>query len=613
MSTPAAARELLVSRLNRGLKVLADRDDLTVSVKWDAAPTEPPAWFDMTAREVTLNGPVALAGADPAAINPTTPAGRRRHPVLVGLLCHEASHAHSTRWGDGLGEHVSIPVAQAAELLEEPRIERRQLQRRPGDRMYLRAASAHILLHAPNGPSTAAAARWQAALAAVLTAGRVDAGVLDSSEVRTVAARSRALLGRGDYARLRSVWRAALNLEDGDVAGLLELATTWVEILGVDDAADVGGTRCLWVPETSSDETDATDHTEDVEKATDEAEDRPEEQPHPQADDQAAPSALEAAFLAAMAQIAAEGAGQAETELAEDSVSTEFTDRHERAARERAEEAAEHQAAELQAQQVFHRVGSSGPGDPRSGTRAPTDGERALARRLATALRQARFRGQGRIVTSSEVPPGRLVGRDAMLAAAQRTRGAVVTARPFRQVSRRESPEPTLVVGLAVDVSGSMHWATGPVASIAWVLANAVAQIGGTCATVAFGEQVTAITAPGVVPASVQEFAAEDCHEEFTAAMRALDGGLHLSAGEAARLVFVVSDGWFEDDEQRRSAKVVARLVRRGVTVLWVDLNASGDNPDTNVPAGAVPLPVSDLDELPHQIRGVLVGALRVS
>jgi hypothetical protein len=204
------------------------------------------------------------------------------------------------------------------------------------------------------------------------------------------------------------------------------------------------------------------------------------------------------------------------------------------------------------------------------------------------------------------------MGREAMLAAAQRAMSIPVTAKPFRQVVRRDTPVPELSVGIGVDISASMKWATEVMASVAWMVAHAVDHCGGRSAMVAFGETVTPITRPGVIPAKVQNFIAADGYEMFTDAMWALDGGLRLTGGDGARIVFVVSDGQYHaPGERKRSAAMVERLVRHGVVVIWLDLQHYGRGRDTIVPPGAVKLPVVDVHDIPQQVTEVLVRALR--
>jgi hypothetical protein len=603
--TPDQAR--LTVRLNRGINLLAGRGDLVVTVRWNPEPTDPPAWFTPAAGEVTLNGPVALDGARPSEINPLTPEGRLRHPVIIGLLCHEAGHAAHTQWDDHFADSADMVVARAAVLLEEIRAEHRQLQRRPGDRLYLRAASRRIILPGAGSPS-AAANRWRAGQAALLTSGRVDAGVLTAEEVRQVASVCRATLGRRDVDRLRRVWRNVLSVPDGDIDALMNLAACWVEIIGVDDPADATAPPCGHgvLPDTPDAPAPEAPASGTDELGAPAAHDLGEDHDGSGGDD--LEDALAEVFQDAMVIVSASGEQEAAAELQHDQQDDGQADDSDRE-RRRARDASEWEASQQEAERVFHGNHRSGAGDPRGATRLPTAAERALARRTGTALRRAKFRERGKTIVASAAPPGRLRGREAMLGAAQRGMGMPVTAKPFRRIIRKDTPEPPLTVGIAVDISQSMRWATPTLASVAWIAAHAAAEVDGTSATVTFGERVTAITTPGKPPAAVQEFNAPDGYHEFVPAMRALDGALQLTTGPGARLAFVVSDGRYGVDIERQAAEVVDRFTRRGVRVLWLDLASEHDT--TIVPPAAIPIRITDIGEIPRQVETALVDALR--
>lgn len=598
----AHARDLLVVRLNQGVNLLAERDDLIASVLWDPAPGDPPAWFTPADAEVTINGPVALGDTDPAEVNPLTPVGRRRHPVVVGLLCHEASHAHSTCWppADEFAAALSdtpAAVVKAAVLLEEPRIEKRQLDRRPGDRIYLRAMS-QLIIQPGAGSGSATATRWCAAQAALLTAGRVDAGVLDAGDVRAVLAHCRTTLGAMDLAALRWLWRNAIDVADGDLAGLLALAAKWVEVVGVDDPDEVPDPPCLrGSPAAGA----AGDPAPPRPEAGDPGDRGPEDAAAGPADP------LGAVFRDAMDKAATAGIAEAAAELAD---GIDDTGDAEAEADRRAAETRERETAREHATRVFDSHSDTGVANPLGPSREPTDEERVLARHLGKALRRAQFRERGRTVVPSPVPPGRLNGRDAMQVLAQRARRMPVTAAPFRQVTRRHTPQPPLTVGIAVDISGSMDWATAIMASTAWIVAHAVAHVGGKSAAVAFGRHVTAVTQPGSVPAKVPSFTATDGTEMFTDAIHALDGGLGLTTAIGARLVFVVSDGHFvAPGEKKRAAAAVRRLTRHGVHVLWLDMHRRAGA--MIIPPGATPIPITTIADIPQQVNTILVNALR--
>jgi uncharacterized protein with von Willebrand factor type A (vWA) domain len=162
--------------------------------------------------------------------------------------------------------------------------------------------------------------------------------------------------------------------------------------------------------------------------------------------------------------------------------------------------------------------------------------------------------------------------RGALAADAQRAAGAVPTAEPFTRTVRRPVPTPPLRLGIACDVSGSMAFFAGPVASAAWILARAahLAPIPATTATVIFGHTVRPVTHPGTTPAEVTEFEANDNWENIPTAIDALDHALGLSRPDAARLLVIVSDGCFAEDPRRDGQQRLDRLVASGCAVLWL-------------------------------------------
>jgi VWA domain containing CoxE-like protein len=576
------AREALARRLGSVINTLAERDDVLLDMVWDRDDTPAPAWFDPQLVQVTVNGSVALdKDTHPDDVDPLTASGRLRHPVILGMTCHEAGHARSTRWGawEASAGHAAL---RAAELLEEPRIEARHLQERPDDLVFLRACAQHIVLPPSNGP--AHADRWRAASSAVLILGRVDAGVLNKPEAEPVRAAAEKILGAKDLAALRTLWRRALKLADGDQAGLLRVARRWVEVVGVDEHDDLPGAGCAAGdpgPAAAGGDADGTGGQED---------------------------SLGAAVAAVVKPVSV--AAQIQTGAL---VDPEETRRNEEAAERAQQQRRAEEAAQRTAQDAARRVFAPSPSSVRArplspvcGRRAPTAEERVAARRLGAALLAAQFREPARIRVASAVPPGRLSGRDAMLAVAQRSRNMPVTARPFRTKVRQRTEEPPVSVGVAVDVSGSMGQYTSILASASWIFAHGTHEVSGTAATVTFGSAVTPIVSPGQRPAQVTEFTANDCTHRFTEAVNALDGALSLSRPVGARVLAIVSDGHWEPVELRGGARLVQRLARAGVRVLWFCLD-----PRSKVLPGAHRVPVGDVSDIPSALSTALVATLR--
>jgi hypothetical protein len=587
-----AARDLLVAALNRMVNAMAGRDDLLLECVWNAHPIagqpDAPAWFVPADLTVTLNAHIGLQGADPAAVDPLTAAGRRGNPVLVGLLAHESGHAHSTRWPDDVGAGLPAAVTRAVSLLEEPRIEYRQVTRRPQDRPFLRACASTLLdLDAFATGGSRVADRWAAATAAALVLGRVDAGVLDPDDVDAVVPVLRHLLGEDDLRALTGLWRAALDLPDGDVEGLIDLATRWVAVVGEPPSeAEMPRLGCHLPagPGPAGEDAAAPDPADADPAGAD-----------PAADPAAAGGAssgrdpLVAALDAALSAAHDGAREELEAEL------SSGPDPAAEAARAQADEDDEAQRrARDTARAVFGDVVSRGAAAVTLGApRPPTEDERVLARAMGEALRRARFRDRSIVTRTSAAPPGRLNGREAMLGMAQRSRGALVTARPFRSTVRRRVPEPPVTLGIAIDVSGSMRWAEDIMATVAWAGAHAVTSVHGRSASVVFGSGVAPLAHPGCPPTRVTPFCADASWENFSGAFDALDGALNLTRGVGVRLLVVVSDGHFVAAGQPQAAQdAVTRMRRGGGHVLWIPGDAVVPDGATAVEIDLVPAPV---------------------
>jgi len=202
-----------------------------------------------------------------------------------------------------------------------------------------------------------------------------------------------------------------------------------------------------------------------------------------------------------LAAVAANDAEQAAAEAAAAAAA-------ERAAAKAREATSRRHAHDAAATVFAPHTHTGGAGTPATWTtRPPIPAERAAARRLARQLRAASHRDRAATHVTSKAPPGRLQVRAALAADAQRTAGLPPTAEPWARTVHRHVPSPPLKVGIAVDVSRSMQPFAKPLASAAWILARAAGWSYATAATVCFGEQVTAVTRPGQVPAQVREFA----------------------------------------------------------------------------------------------------------
>lgn len=611
------ARDALSVRMNALVNPLADRTDLALTMTWTemSVPGQPdaPAWFDPATGWVTVNGLVALGeNVNPDDVEPRTPEGRVAHPELVGLLCHEASHAHSTRWGAGglNGGDWGAAARKAAILLEEPRIEHRQLMRRPQDRPYLRAQSVLIDLKGftgkARGDDAAAMNRWNAATVALLVLGRLDAKVLDREDVLPVVPLLKKALG-DDLAALRAIWRRALRVPDGDTEALLTLGQEWVDVLGdPPDNFDPSSASCSASEKGSGADTgqDAGSPSESDGEGADGGAAGGDEG----ADDGG--DSTEEDWAEAISKAFSHAAAEADREIE----AAQHAQQVMNAVKQKDDDRSKQADAAASSKAVFqfstHGYGA-GRGSAITGQRQPFDAERRLARHLSETLRRAQFRDRTKTKVRADTPPGRMDGREMMQAHAQRARGQMVTARPFVAVRRKHVEEPPISLGIMVDISGSMGWATKILASTSWAFSHAVYSIHGTSATVAFGDTVIPVVNPGTPPNMVTEFRANGGWEEFSEGFKALDGALNLTTGTGVRVLVVVSDGMLvADGEAAYAAEAVSRMRRNGGHVLWVGLAGA------TAPEGAVPVEVDaaqGVESIPEALKSALETALHTS
>ncbi|WP_433476543.1 hypothetical protein ACQPZP_05510 [Spirillospora sp. CA-142024] len=550
---------------------LTDREDLTVQ----CAPglgRGAPGCFVPSLAAIELDG--THLRQDPATCDPSWPADRDRYPALWGVLTHEAAHAAHTRWS--VPDGAPAAAADAAMALEESRIEAVQVRRRPADRRWLRASATSLILAdfttsptaapatppatapapsggapsggAPSGASAGAPATaptapppappvttphaamtpWNAGRAAALILARTDTGILEPGETKPLAEVVLDVLGPTRLSALAALWHRAHATGDDDAEAMMDLGRRWCRIL------DVNPDRHAPPP--------------------------PPGTPGASGDPSALADALGATMVAVHAAAAEPAAGPGRPDPGE-------MRRQEKDARDTADRAA---------RRVFGASTASTTARGRTaitGTRPPTPGEQAAARRLARRLRAAAHRDRVTTTHTSPTPPGRLSMRGALAADAQRAAGTVPTAEPFTRTTRRHVPAPPLRVGIACDVSGSMLPLAAPVASAAWILARAAGHIpDAVSATVIFGARVRPIVHPGHTPNAVTEFAARDPREDFVKAVDALDSALDLTRPGAARLLVIVSDGIFKDDQPTDGQKRIDRLTAAGCGVLWLSM-----------------------------------------
>jgi Mg-chelatase subunit ChlD len=208
--------------------------------------------------------------------------------------------------------------------------------------------------------------------------------------------------------------------------------------------------------------------------------------------------------------------------------------------------------------------------------RPATGAERAAAVTVAVMLEKAKYRERDEKEIKSIVPPGRLRTRAIVQGAALKSKGVMATTEPWRRTIRRHTDDPTLTIGVMVDISGSMGEAMNPMATTAWVMSEAAKRIQARTAMVYYGQDVFPTLKPGQHLDQVNVYSAPDGTEKFDRAFKALDGGLNLLAGTGARLLVVVSDGCYTPHEMLKAEHWMKRCQESGVAVLWLPFENSG-------------------------------------
>ena len=169
------------------------------------------------------------------------------------------------------------------------------------------------------------------------------------------------------------------------------------------------------------------------------------------------------------------------------------------------------------------------------------------------------------------MPPGRFKGTQAVKLAAERARGAVPTARPFR---RREKIRGELLrpqVAIALDTSGSMGPYQPVLGSVAWVTCGAVADRRGRFHVSAFGDGIGEILASGDPLRKVPEVQTGGGTSYLAEAIEMSLKTLPLHDRRQPRVVVIVSDGeWIDPDG--RAADLLADLRGEQVAVCHIGI-----------------------------------------
>lgn len=463
-------------------------------------------------------------------------------PKATGAIFHEALHARYSLWSLPTASSVLTPAEfEVLTTLEETRIERLGVTNFPKQRVFLRASALDLVVSdLPTLHERIVSIKHASKLAGLLLA-RVEAGVLEADEAVDVRNAIAGILGEDVLSKLREIWiRAQAHETHLDPEPLYECAREWVRIISEKqkEAGESGeGEGMVKAGEAGEGSGSGFVLTG---KQLEE-------------------------LLGELADSVAISTGG---ELGDQQTSEEWAE-----TAQQKESQARLEARHKRVSEDVFRVGEAGAktNSQLVEKRLPTPEERVSAVKVAQMLERAKYRERSAVKTNNELPPGRLRTKALVQRSALESKGISQTSEAWRRTVRKQSDNPTLTIGVMVDISGSMSSAMNPMASTAWILSEAGRRVQARSAMVYYGSDVFPTLKPGQHLSEVHVYSAPDHTEKFTKAFEALNGKLNLLSGSGARLLVIVSDGRYTDEERQSCKALLARCQQAGVAILWLE------------------------------------------
>ena len=550
------------SQISRFVNDLSLRGDLVVFVGGDeVAEGEAVAAYYADIAEIEINASKAFGEI-------TTPefvgdfnerTVQYEFPMATGIIFHEALHAKHTAWDTNyLQTQLDNQEGQAFMLLEESRIEAKGVLERPLNREFLRASALEMALEGVDEKqlATLGSDLWVVANLAGLSLARYDARVLDRSDVIDIYKIVVSILGEKLYEDLRLVWVAFQKLTVPQVEEAITLAKKWVELLReADPEGEPQGTGSAFEPSEGEGEGEGEGKSpsEGVQKLLDKM------------SDQGMTTEL-----------------SANDKLADQETQEKWQDE----AKARQEESKSKNQKQETSRKIFdksHNATGSSSNSTVSERRAPTGAERASAVKVAQMLDKAKYRERSVHVRKTQAPQGRLIARNAVQNKASESMGRRGELPAWKSKSRKHTDDPTLRLGIMVDISGSMGSAMQAMATTAWVMGEAGRRIQAETAMVYYGSGVFPTLRRGQRLDEVSVYTAPDGTEKFGEAWSALDGELGLTFGTGVRMVVNVSDGQYTPQERERALAMLTECKQNGVAVLWITPKDCYGSPASNL------------------------------
>ena len=537
----------------------AFREDLVVNL--GKTTIGAPAAFNPASAEIEIDTDCAFAGYNATEIGDLSKRSTQlQFAMASGAILHEALHARFTRWSlvDAMNA-LSPRDCKAMHTLEEGRIESWGVRVMPDNRVMLRACAMEIVIGDINSYEDKLSSVDGAAFMAALTLARVDAGVLEMNDIEPIVPIIEAILGADNIERLRSVWlRFQAHDQHALAEPLYDLAKEWNAILddikvekgespdggegGEGQPGQPGQPGQSGQPGQPGGQFGDGDTFGEIIKSIKEAIDEMRD------------------------TVTISNQMDVNDAIEDEEIKEQLKQREQKDGQKKAHKSV--------ADSVFAGMGD---GDEIAGTRstlvetrAPKSAERVAAVQVARMLAKAKYRERSQTEIQSVLPPGRLRTRALVQGQAMKAKGIRQQVEAWSRTQRKQTDDPTLNVGVMVDISASMKRAMEPMAITAWVMSEAVHRVQGKCAMVYYGNDAFATLKPGQRLNDVKVYSAKDGTEKFDKAFKALDGSMNLLHGDGARLLVIVSDGYYKGEEKVFAKKWLKECKRNGVAVLWL-------------------------------------------
>lgn len=522
------------------------RSDLAVYGGEDSAEGQAVAAYYADISEIEINLTKAFGEAMPASLvgDMRDRATQHEFPMVAGILFHEAMHARHTNWDiPYLIENLDSQESQAFMLLEESRIEAKGVAERPENRLFLRTSALEMALEDVNEQTLkeTGSDTWETAKLAGLAIARVDSGVLEVADITDIYQMVVEVLGKELFDELRKVWIGFQALGVPQIVEAIALSKKWVELLREADPEGEPNSDSAFEESSEGEGEGESELSETMQKLVDQLSDSSEN-----------------------TQVnSSKALGEQETKEKWDEES-----------KARQSEAQKNNERKQEAREVFHKQhnqeGGSGSASRVRESRQPTGAERASAVQIAKALEKAKYRERSVHIRKTQAPLGKLIARNAVQNKAMESRGLRGELPTWKSKSRKHTDDPTLSLGVMVDISGSMGMAMEAMGQTAWIMSEAGRRIQAETAMIYFGEGIFPTLKRGQRLSEVSIYSAPDGTEKFAEAFGALDGELGLTFGRGVRILVIVSDGNFTPKQTEQAVQLLRECKQTGVAVLWI-------------------------------------------